>query len=129
MDDIKTLAENILLEAAKDCGGNCYPASITGSKEEIKKALSLIAIYGHKTQRLDNSPSPIFTINENGRRFVANGMWSGAETKEALDERRHQEQLQVQRENNKLVKLNIKTTVIVGVLSALFSFILNRFCK
>ena len=129
MDATKTLAENILLEAAKDCGGNCYLVSITGSKEEIEKALSLIAIYGRTAQQFGNSPSPIFTINENGRRFVANGMWSGGETNEALYERRHKEQLQVQRENNKLVKLNIFITLIVGFVTALFSFLINRFCK
>ena len=111
MDDTQLLAERILFCAAKDSGGNCYPRDIEGEKGDVSDALYLLEIYG-KTNPRANGPMPIFTINELGKSFVANGAWSEKERIKDTEEKRHNEQVSI-------LKYNTRITLFVGVLSAL----------
>lgn len=69
--ETERLAEYILLCAARDSGGHCYPNQLKQSKEDINKALSLLGVYGEINEN-SKGPYPIFTINELGRELAAN---------------------------------------------------------
>ena len=69
--DTERLAEYILLCAARDSGGHCYPNQLKQSRDDINKALSLLGVYG-KINKNSKGPYPIFTINELGRELAAN---------------------------------------------------------
>lgn len=111
MDDTQLLAEHILFCAAKDSGGNCYPINIEEKKGNVYKALSLLELYG-KTNPYAKGPMPIFTINELGKTFAANGAWSERQRMKDVEEKRHNEQVSI-------LKYNTRITLFVGVLSAL----------
>lgn len=111
MTETKRLAERILFCAAKDSGGNCYPRDIEGEKGDVSDALSLLELYG-KTNPYANGPMPIFTINELGKTFAANGALSERQRMKDVEEKRHNEQVSI-------LKYNTRITLFVGVLSAL----------
>ena len=69
--ETERLAEYILLCAARDSGGHCYPNQLKHSRDDINKALSLLGVYG-KINENSKGPCPIFTINEHGRELAAN---------------------------------------------------------
>lgn len=69
--DTERLAKYILLCAARDSGGHCYPNQLKQSRDDINKALSLLGVYG-KINKNSKGPYPIFTINELGRELAAN---------------------------------------------------------
>lgn len=69
--DTERLAEYILLCAARDSGGHCYPNQLKQSRDDINKALSLLGVYGTINEN-SKGPYPIFTINELGRELAAN---------------------------------------------------------
>ena len=71
MTDTERLAEYILLCAARDSGGHCYPNQLKQSRDDINKALSLLGVYGTINEN-SKGPYPIFTINELGRELAAN---------------------------------------------------------
>lgn len=111
MTETEQLAEHILICAAKDSEGNCYPCNIKGKKGDIYRALSLLELYG-KTNTNANGPIPIFTINELGKNFAVNGAWSERQRMKDVEEKRHNEQVSI-------LKYNTRITLFVGVLSAL----------
>ena len=122
MDNIRLLAEKILVNAAKDSGGHCYPSQIVNNKSEIAQALDILELYGH-TYPMAQGSSPIFTINDSGRYFLNMGAWSGQERAERIAQERHQEEMKAMRTNNKLVKWSIIATVVVGLITALISLL------
>lgn len=69
--ETERLAEYILLCAARDSGGHCYPNQLKQSRDDINKALSLLGVYGEINEN-SKGPYPIFTINELGRELAAN---------------------------------------------------------
>lgn len=115
MTETEQLAEHILICAAKDSEGNCYPCNIKGKKGDIYRALSLLELYG-KTNTNVNGPIPIFTINELGKNFAVNGAWSEKSKLEALEEKRHNEHISS-------LKLNTYTTLCIGILSIIATII------
>lgn len=115
MTETEQLAEHILICAAKDSEGNCYPCNIKGKKGDIYRALSLLELYG-KTNTNVNGPIPIFTINELGKNFAANGAWSEKSRLEALEEKRHNEHISS-------LKWNTYTTLCIGISSIIATII------
>ena len=115
MTETEQLAEHILICAAKDSEGNCYPCNIQGKKGDIYRALSLLELYG-KTNTSVNGPIPIFTINELGKNFAANGAWSEKSRLEALEEKRHNEHISS-------LKRNTYTTLCIGIFSIIATII------
>ena len=115
MTETEQLAEHILICAAKDSDGNCYPCNIKGKKGDIYRALSLLELYG-KTNTNVNGPIPIFTINELGKNFAVNGAWREKSRLEALEEKRHNEHISS-------LKLNTYTTLCIGILSIIATII------
>ena len=69
--ETERLAEYILLCAAKDSGGHCYPNQLKHSSDDIDKAFYLLGPYG-KINENAKGHCPIFTINKFGRRLAAN---------------------------------------------------------
>ena len=118
MDKIKLLAEEILISAAKSNGGDCYPSQINARSGELYNALELLEMYG-STFPMSSGAMPIFTINELGKHFASTGAWTGEEARAKIATARHNEQMALQRKNNKLVILSIVATVVIGLATLL----------
>ncbi|MBE6181271.1 MAG: hypothetical protein E7148_01050 [Rikenellaceae bacterium] len=99
MDDIKLLAEKILINAAKSNDGHCYPFQINANSVDLDNALRLLGMYG-RAYPTSKGATPIFTINETGKHFASIGAWSGKEKAERIATERHNEQME---------KHNVKT--------------------
>lgn len=126
MDNIRLLAEKILINAAKSDDGHCYPCQIIANASEIDEALKLLEMYG-RTHPTTRGAMPIFTINELGKHFASTGAWSGKEREERLATERYKEQMGAQKTNNRLVKWSMVITVIMGLLSILTAFLIAVF--
>ena len=127
MNNTKLLAEKILMNAAKDNGGHCYPSQIIANPIEINAALEMLEMYGVSSpQNARFGPMPIFTINELGRVFASTGAWTGKEREEKIATERHREQMAAQHKNNKLVKWSIIITTIFGLATLLLSCFNNK---
>lgn len=124
MNEIRLLAEKILINAAKSDDGHCYPSQINANHSEIGEALRLLEMYG-RTYPMSRGAMPIFTINELGKHFASTGAWSGKEEKERLATERHNEQMRAQRKNNQLVKWSIIVTVIMGLIALLVPLLIQ----
>lgn len=125
MDSLTLLAEKILLNAAKDTGGHCYPSQINATRIELDGALRLLEMYG-RTFPISKGPMPVFTINELGKHFASTGAWSGKENAERIAAERHNEQMFAQHKNNKLVKWSIITTILLGILTSLVTWYCSK---
>ena len=117
LSNTEALAQKILFHAAEDTGGHCYPSQVTNEDEEyLYSALSLLEPYGitHLTRK---GVSPIFTINDVGRHFLIMGAWSG----KMETEKKNREQMELMKENNKLVKCSIIITILVEIITLLIT--------
>lgn len=120
MTDTERLAEHILFCAAKDSGGNCYPINIEEKKGNVYKALSLLELYG-KTNPYAKGSMPIFTINELGKTFAANGAWSERQRMKDVEEKRHNEQVSILKNNTRITLRVGIWSIIATIIAALIS--------
>jgi len=129
MDKITCIAEEILRLAANDGGGNLYPAQLNVSMEDFAAAMKLLSPFGQEIIGNMNGASPIFQINDFGKAFVAQGMWSEKEKREALEMERHQECVNL---SNKSIELAIKNNkyvicgIIVSIIGVIISILINK---
>lgn len=122
LSNTEALAQKILLNAAKDTGGHCYPSQVSNETlTDLDAALSLLEQYG-STHLTKEGALPIFTINDAGLCFLNMGAWSGKKE----TEERNREQIKLMRANNKLVKWGIITTILVGILTSLVTWYCSK---
>lgn len=126
MDNTTQLAETILFAAAKNKGGHCYPVNIppNTTSQHLIAALGKLELYG-TTNSNDEGVAPIFTINELGKHFASSGAWNEKEKREKISLERHNQQMAAANKNNRLIQWSIVATVLIGMLSMLFSFLVK----
>ena len=126
MDEIKRIAEDYLRIASCDVEGYLYPNQICISKTKLREVLTILTPFGKEISGEQNGATPIYKINENGRSFIAAGVWSEIERKNKLEEERHKEILEISRKNNKYVLCGIVTTILIGIAGIVVSTLLYK---